>query len=223
MRTLLMVTAAVATLGLMPVPTFAQAPGGHAGEGGPGAAGGGAGGGPREAPGGGASRGGEGGGRMQAAPRGEGAPAGQPGRAAAPPMRAPTGAAGAGSRPADERGREAPGAERGAGGEKAVGGERGQERGAGRPGAGAPHAAITGEQRTRIRSDLRGAGHGEVLHHPGFETRVGGRVPERFRFAPLPPDIIEFLPEYRGYDYVEVDDAILIIDPATREIVYVIE
>ena len=55
-----------------------------------------------------------------------------------------------------------------------------------------------------------------------FAVRVGAAVPGRYRFRPLPPEIIDLVPEYEGYDYIVVDDQILILDPDTREVVAVI-
>ena len=55
-----------------------------------------------------------------------------------------------------------------------------------------------------------------------FSISVGARIPTRVRIAPLPREIIEIVPEYRGYEYVVVEDEIVIIRPGTREIVTVI-
>jgi hypothetical protein len=220
MRQFMMMSAAFAVLSLAPGQTFAQAPGGHEG-GAPGGREGGAAGAERGgAPGGEAPRGGGEGGRMQAAP--SGGPAGQGG---APRSQGPQGGprGQAEQRPAGRGPADHGPAERGAG-QQGAGERDAGERGAGeRGGPRGGHPAINGEQRTRIRSEFRSAHGGEVLHNPGFATRIGGRIPDRFRYYPLPPDILEFLPEYRGYDYIEVDDAILIVDPRTREIVYVID
>ena len=40
--------------------------------------------------------------------------------------------------------------------------------------------------------------------------------------SPLPVAVIEMVPEYRSYHYVVVRDDIVIIDPGTYEIVYVL-
>ena len=39
---------------------------------------------------------------------------------------------------------------------------------------------------------------------------------------PLPPTVIEIVPQYRGYDYFLVGDQIVIVDPDTLEIVAVL-
>jgi hypothetical protein len=39
----------------------------------------------------------------------------------------------------------------------------------------------------------------------------------------LPPDVVQIVPQYEGFDYVVVGEQILIIDPNSMEIVAVIE
>lgn len=63
---------------------------------------------------------------------------------------------------------------------------------------------------------------GPRVDRPNFGVEVGVRVPTRVRVAPLPRQIVEIVPEYRGYDYVMVENEIVIIQPRTREIVTVI-
>jgi hypothetical protein len=48
-------------------------------------------------------------------------------------------------------------------------------------------------------------------------------VPRTVRIFDLPPEIVTIVPAYRGYKYVIVEDEILIIDPRTLRIVYIIE
>ena len=55
-----------------------------------------------------------------------------------------------------------------------------------------------------------------------FRLGVGVRVPRTIRFYRLPPDIVEFVPEYRGYLYFLTEDGlVVIVDPFTFEIVSV--
>jgi hypothetical protein len=55
-----------------------------------------------------------------------------------------------------------------------------------------------------------------------FRIGVGVRVPRNFRFYRLPPDVVEFAPEYRGYLYFLTEDGlVVIVDPDTFEIVSV--
>jgi hypothetical protein len=56
-----------------------------------------------------------------------------------------------------------------------------------------------------------------------FDINVGVAIPGTIALQPLPPDIIEIVPAYRGYDYfVLADGTIIIVDPGTHEIVYVL-
>jgi len=63
---------------------------------------------------------------------------------------------------------------------------------------------------------------------PAADARHGRRVQQRaavprsVRVYTLPPEIVEVVPEYRGYDYVLVGEDIVIIDPESHEIVAVI-
>jgi hypothetical protein len=79
---------------------------------------------------------------------------------------------------------------------------------------------LSSEQRTKIRKSLINT-KVERVTNVNFSIRVGARVPRTVRFYPLPIEIVEFVPEYSGYDYIIVGDEILIIDPNTLEIVAV--
>jgi hypothetical protein len=57
------------------------------------------------------------------------------------------------------------------------------------------------------------------LRNVDFTVRAGGIVPPRYEFRPLPPEIVEILPDYHGYDYLVVNNEILVIEPGTRRIV----
>jgi hypothetical protein len=76
---------------------------------------------------------------------------------------------------------------------------------------------ISNEHAVRIGETLRREGR---VERPNFDVRVGVRVPEEFEIRPLPSDIVEIEPEYRGYDYfVDADDEIVFVSPETHEIV----
>jgi hypothetical protein len=55
------------------------------------------------------------------------------------------------------------------------------------------------------------------------EVRVGADMPGDVIINPLPPAILEIVPEFRGYDYFVVGDEVVIVDPASREVVEIIE
>jgi len=56
-----------------------------------------------------------------------------------------------------------------------------------------------------------------------FSINVGVAIPTTIELHPLPADIIEVVPDYSGFDYfVLADGTIIIVDPGTLQIVYVI-
>jgi uncharacterized protein DUF1236 len=83
---------------------------------------------------------------------------------------------------------------------------------------------------TRLSENDRTRVHDEILRTPKvnrvarnkFEPRQGARVPRSVHVALLPAAIFALVPQYRGYDYVVVDDDVCIIDPRTYEIVEVL-
>ncbi len=109
-------------------------------------------------------------------------------------------------------------------------GERNEQMGAG--GKADNHRATTGqgaagaaklshEQRTRITTIFHR--HRVAPARLNISVRVGARVPTSVRFYPVPTEVIEIYPEWRGYDYVYVGEQILIVDPDTHEIVAILE
>jgi hypothetical protein len=89
----------------------------------------------------------------------------------------------------------------------------------GQAGAG---AKLSTEQRTRITTVIKGE-HVQPLANVNFSISVGTRVPRTVSFHPLPAEVVTFYPEWRGYEYVLVNDQILVIDPRTFEIVAVLD
>jgi hypothetical protein len=86
--------------------------------------------------------------------------------------------------------------------------------------SGAP-AALSAEQHAKIWSTLRGE-KAERLTNVEFSTTVGGVIPATVHLYRLPVSIVEYAPQYRGYEYILVGDEILIVDPRTLRIVAVI-
>ncbi len=78
---------------------------------------------------------------------------------------------------------------------------------------------IDAQKQERIRSVLASS-KAENVRNVDFSVSVGTRIPERYHFSPLPSEIVQIVPEYRGYDYMVVDNEIVIVNPRTREIVY---
>jgi hypothetical protein len=55
------------------------------------------------------------------------------------------------------------------------------------------------------------------------EVNIGASLPADVVVNPLPPTIVELVPEFRGYDYIVLGDEIVIVDPVTRQVVEIIE
>ena len=54
------------------------------------------------------------------------------------------------------------------------------------------------------------------------DVHIGGPLPGDVDLMPLPPTIVDLVPEYRDYDYVVVNDEIVIVQPSSRHVVEVI-
>ena len=80
---------------------------------------------------------------------------------------------------------------------------------------------LSSQQRTKIQATLK-TQKVERVTNVNFTIRVGARVPHTVRYYPLPIEIVEIVPEYRGYYFVLVGDEILIIDPDTFEIMAIL-
>ena len=88
-------------------------------------------------------------------------------------------------------------------------------------GAAAGSAKLSTEQRTKITSIIRQ--HKVAPARLNVTVRVGTRVPESVHFYPLPVEVVDVYPEWRGYDYILVGDEIVVVDPRTHEIVAILE
>jgi hypothetical protein len=118
----------------------------------------------------------------------------------------------------EERGVRERGAQEEQGKTGASGNERlGQSRGSSRTAV-----QLSQDQRSRIQAVIGKEHAPRFSGSEHFDITVGARVPRDVHVAVLPDDIVSIVPEYRGFDYVLVGDSILIIDPATLEIVAVI-
>lgn len=89
-------------------------------------------------------------------------------------------------------------------------------------GQAAAGAKLSGEQRTKITTVIRGE-HVQPLTHANFSISVGTRVPRDVSFHPLPTEVVTIYPEWRGYEFVLVNEQIVVVDPRTLEIVAVID
>ena len=80
---------------------------------------------------------------------------------------------------------------------------------------------INADQRTRIIDRLQRE-QTETRTNVNIDVNIGARLPRDVRGRPLPPDIVQIVPQYRGYEYTVVRDEIVIIEPGRREVVDVI-
>ena len=82
-------------------------------------------------------------------------------------------------------------------------------------------AKLSTEQRTKITTVIRNE-HVQPLTTVNFNVSVGTRIPHDISYHPLPAEVVTIYPEWRGYNYVLVRDEIVVIDPATFEIVAIL-
>ncbi|HWK67301.1 MAG TPA: DUF1236 domain-containing protein [Rhizobiaceae bacterium] len=81
---------------------------------------------------------------------------------------------------------------------------------------------VTTEQRTEIRQIITEE-KVEPVRSVEFEVTVGTAVPKTVEVHTLPPRIVKLVPAYEGYKYfVLADGRIVIVDPNSMEIVYIV-
>jgi len=56
----------------------------------------------------------------------------------------------------------------------------------------------------------------------GVEVRLGARVPRSVELYDMPTTIVEEVPTLRRYRYMVVNDEVVLVDPATSEVIEVI-
>jgi len=90
--------------------------------------------------------------------------------------------------------------------------------------AGGAHAAVSlsAEQKSKIHRIIIGERGAPRVGHVDFSVNVGTRVPRTIHLAPVPQDIVVIEPEWRGFEYFLVGDELVVVDPATLEIVAVL-
>jgi hypothetical protein len=89
-------------------------------------------------------------------------------------------------------------------------------------GATSGNVSVSQEQRTQIKQRLGSVSHARV-DNVNFSLSVGTVVPRGVRVYDLPPEIVSIVPRFRGYKFIVVRDEIIIVEPDTMKIVYVIE
>jgi hypothetical protein len=108
--------------------------------------------------------------------------------------------------------------------ETELGGARGNEDVGRARGESNRFASISREQKTRIHGILvrDTAIHRYHRADVDFPVQVGTRIPNTIEFYDPPAQVVQIDPVFRDYKIVVLDDVILVIDPATREIIDVI-
>ena len=87
-------------------------------------------------------------------------------------------------------------------------------------GAAAGSAKLSTEQRTKITSIIKQ--HKVEPTKLSVSVSVGTRIPTSVHLYPLPVQVIEVYPEWRGFTYILVGDQIVVISPRTHEIVAIL-
>jgi hypothetical protein len=89
-------------------------------------------------------------------------------------------------------------------------------------GQGAAGAAkLSTEQRTKITTAIKKQSVKPVQLN--ISVRVGASVPSSVHFYPLPTEVVEVYPEWRGYDFILVGNEIIILNPGSHTIVAILE
>ncbi|ARQ00133.1 DUF1236 domain-containing protein [Pseudorhodoplanes sinuspersici] len=89
-------------------------------------------------------------------------------------------------------------------------------------GAAGTAATLSTEQRTTIRTVIKQQ-NVQPMTNVNFSISVGGRVPRTVNFHPVPVELVQIYPHWRGYDYILVGDQIIVVNPRTYEIVAVLD
>ena len=83
-------------------------------------------------------------------------------------------------------------------------------------------ANLSPEQKTTVRTVIREKIKAQPLTNVTFSVNVGTRVPRDVRYYPVPAELVQIHPAWSGYHFILVNDQIVIIDPASFEIVEII-
>jgi hypothetical protein len=77
------------------------------------------------------------------------------------------------------------------------------------------------QQRTQIGQTL--ARHNvKPITNVNFSIAVGTAVPKSVQLRAIPADLVTFIPQYRGYSYFVVEEQIVIVEPASYQIIAIV-
>ena len=82
---------------------------------------------------------------------------------------------------------------------------------------------VTTEQRTQIRQTIVKESSAPRVKNVDFSINVGTVVPRTVTVAVLPSSVVEIYPRWRGYKYFIVEERIVIVEPDSLKIVFVID
>ncbi|OMI11915.1 hypothetical protein BSN85_10650 [Bradyrhizobium brasilense] len=80
---------------------------------------------------------------------------------------------------------------------------------------------INDQQQTRISTSISHL-NVQPLNNVNFSLSIGTAVPRDVHLQPLPAEVVEIVPQYRGYNFVLVRDEIVIVEPSSYKIVAVL-
>lgn len=80
---------------------------------------------------------------------------------------------------------------------------------------------LSEKQRTDVHRDILKESNVNRVN-VNVNVRIGERVPRDVRLAALPASIVSIVPAYRSYRYFVIEERVVIVDPASYEIVEVI-
>jgi Protein of unknown function (DUF1236) len=76
----------------------------------------------------------------------------------------------------------------------------------------AGHKTLTVEQKTKVRETVLRGGSAPRVTSVNFRISVGTVVPTTVRVVELPPVLVEYYPDWRGYFYFVYNDEIIVVD-----------
>jgi hypothetical protein len=82
-------------------------------------------------------------------------------------------------------------------------------------------ASLNESQRTRVSESITRL-NARPVTNVNFSLSVGTVVPRDVHFQPLPAEVVQVMPQYRGYSFILVRDDIVIVEPTSYKIVDVL-
>jgi len=98
---------------------------------------------------------------------------------------------------------------------------QGERAGTGSQAAAQTDVNLNRQQETKISTSISRL-NVRPLTSVNFSLNVGTVVPRDVHLSTLPPDVVDIVPQYRGYSFALVKDQIVVVDPATYKIVTVL-